>query len=130
MRVAVVLALLALAAAVAAADSVSIGVTHKPEHCDRKAKQGDTLEMHYTGTLAATGEKFDSSLDRGQTFSFKLGVGQVIQGWDQGLLGACVGEKRTLKIPASLGYGARGAGAKIPPNSDLVFTTEVVSIKS
>ncbi|KIJ05471.1 hypothetical protein PAXINDRAFT_93437, partial [Paxillus involutus ATCC 200175] len=79
-----------------------------------------------TGTLFDGGKKFDSSLDRGQPFSFKLGVGQVIRGWDEGLLGACVGEKRTLTIPASLAYGTRGAGGAIPPNSALVFTTELL----
>lgn len=69
--------------------------------------------MHYTGTLATTGEKFDSSFDRNQPFQFTLGAGRVIKGWDQGLVGMCAGEKRRLDIPAALGYGARGAGGKV-----------------
>jgi len=72
--------------------------------------------MHYTGTLE-DGTKFDSSLDRNDPFKFTLGVGQVIKGWDQGLINMCVGDKRKLRIPPHLGYGERGAGAKIPQNS-------------
>merc|ERR1719472_54195 len=85
-----------------------------------QAKAGDKLTMHYTGTIdpnSATGaknQKFDSSLDRGTPFTFTLGQGQVIKGWDQGLKGICPGEKRKLVIPPKLGYGANGAGAKIP----------------
>ncbi|KKR14677.1 MAG: Peptidyl-prolyl cis-trans isomerase [Candidatus Falkowbacteria bacterium GW2011_GWA2_39_24] len=90
-------------------------------------KAGDTISVHYTGTLL-DGTKFDSSVDRGQPFSFTLGVGQVIQGWDQGLLNMKVGEKRKLTIPADLGYGSRGAGAIIPPNATLVFATELMAI--
>jgi FKBP-type peptidyl-prolyl cis-trans isomerase len=74
------------------------------------------------------GTKFDSSLDRGTPFTFTLGAGQVIKGWDQGLLGACVGEKRKLLIPPELGYGATGSPPKIPANADLVFETEVMGI--
>jgi FKBP-type peptidyl-prolyl cis-trans isomerase len=74
------------------------------------------------------GTKFDSSLDRGTPFTFTLGAGQVIKGWDQGLLGACVGEKRKLLIPPELGYGATGSPPKIPANADLVFETEVTGI--
>lgn len=74
------------------------------------------------------GTKFDSSLDRGTPFTFTLGAGQVIKGWDQGLLGACVGEKRKLLIPPELGYGLTGSPPKIPPNADLVFETEVMGI--
>ena len=90
-------------------------------------KAGDTIAVHYTGTLL-DGTKFDSSVDRGIPFEFTVGEGQVIQGWDEGLLGMKVGEKRTLTIPASMGYGARGAGS-IPPNATLVFETELVEIK-
>jgi peptidylprolyl isomerase len=93
-----------------------------------EAKSGDTVSVHYTGTLE-NGEKFDSSKDRNQPFEFKLGQGRVIQGWDQGVPGMKVGGKRKLIIPASLGYGARGAGPKIPPNSTLLFEVELLGIK-
>lgn len=92
-------------------------------------KEGDTISVQYTGKLT-DGTKFDSSLDHGgQPFSFKVGAGEVIKGWDQGFLGAKVGEKRTLTIPPSLGYGATGAGGVIPPNATLIFDVEVVSIQ-
>ncbi|TPX55591.1 hypothetical protein PhCBS80983_g05198 [Powellomyces hirtus] len=100
------------------------------EDCPEKSAAGDTLSMHYTGTLFETGEKFDSSLDRGQPFEFTVGAGQVIKGWDQGLLGMCVGEKRKLVIPSHLGYGERGQGGKIPGGSTLVFETELLAIKN
>jgi len=86
----------ALAQAKTAPSKLQVGVKFKPEECDRKSTKGDKLDMHYTGTLFDDGTKFDSSLDRGQPFSFTLGTGQVIKGWDQGLLGMCVGEKRRL----------------------------------
>jgi FK506-binding protein 1 len=92
-------------------------------------KQGDKLEMHYTGTLADSGEKFDSSLDRGQPFTFQIGVGQVIEGWDEGVMRMSLGEKAKLVIPSDMGYGARGAaGGKIPPNADLIFEVELLKI--
>lgn len=94
---------------------------------DAVAAVGDTISVHYTGTLT-DGTKFDSSVDRGQPFSFSLGAGMVIQGWDLGIEGMKVGEKRTLTIPPELGYGARGAGADIPPNATLIFTTELIAI--
>ncbi|KND03314.1 uncharacterized protein SPPG_02361 [Spizellomyces punctatus DAOM BR117] len=99
------------------------------EDCKETAAAGDVLSMHYTGTLYDTGEKFDSSLDRNQPFDFTLGQGHVIKGWDQGLVGMCVGEKRRLVIPAHLGYGDRGAGDKIPAGATLVFETELLNIK-
>ncbi|KAG6375486.1 hypothetical protein JVT61DRAFT_3045 [Boletus reticuloceps] len=108
---------------------LQIDTTFMPDECPEKAAKGDTISVHYTGTLFKDGTKFDSSVDRGQPFSFKLGVSQVIRGWDEGLLGACVGEKRTLTIPSDLAYGSRGAGGVIPPNSALVFTTELLGIK-
>lgn len=92
-------------------------------------KKGSVVTVHYTGWLNdgkdGEGKKFDSSVDRGQTFQFVLGVGQVIKGWDEGVAGMKVGEKRRLYIPAGLGYGARGAGAVIPPNANLIFDVEL-----
>ncbi|KAL0572695.1 Peptidyl-prolyl cis-trans isomerase fpr2 [Marasmius crinis-equi] len=107
-----------------------IETTFKPEDCKVKAQKGDKIQVHYTGTLFANGNKFDSSLDRGQPLPLTLGVGQVIKGWDQGLLGMCEGEKRTLTIPSDMAYGARGFGQLIPANSALVFTTELVKLDS
>jgi FKBP-type peptidyl-prolyl cis-trans isomerase FkpA len=92
------------------------------------AKAGDTVEVQYTGWLT-NGSKFDSSLDRNRPFSFKLGAGQVIKGWDEGVAGMKVGGKRKLTIPAALGYGARGAGGVIPPNAELIFEVELLKIK-
>jgi len=93
------------------------------------AKAGHQAEVHYTGTLYPNGKKFDSSLDRGDTFTFALGRGQVIAGWDEGVAGMKVGGKRTLIIPADLGYGSRGAGAAIPPNATLQFEVELISVR-
>lgn len=92
------------------------------------AKAGDTVNVHYVGRLL-NGKQFDSSCDRGQPFTFPLGGGQVIQGWDRGIAGMKVGGRRRLIIPSSLGYGAQGAGADIPPNAALVFDVELVSIQ-
>jgi len=89
---------------------------------------GDTIEVHYTGWLT-DGKKFDSSADRGQPFSFKLGAGQVIRGWDEGFAGMKVGGKRKLTIPPDMGYGPRGAGGVIPPNATLVFEVELLGVK-
>lgn len=92
------------------------------------AKAGDQVEVHYTGWLT-NGQKFDSSLDRRETFRFQLGQGRVIKGWDEGVAGMNVGGKRKLLIPPALGYGARGAGNVIPPNATLVFEVELISIR-
>lgn len=94
---------------------------------ERQVKKGDTISVHYTGRLV-DGTKFDSSVDRGTPFTFTIGTGQVIQGWEQGFIGAKVGEKRTLTIPAEMGYGSRAVGT-IPANSTLVFDVELVAIK-
>lgn len=93
----------------------------------RVAKAGDRISVHYTGTLE-NGTKFDSSLDRGVPFEFTLGARQVIKGWDQGLLGMKVGDKKRLVLPPELAYGENGYPPAIPPNATLIFDVEIVSI--
>jgi FKBP-type peptidyl-prolyl cis-trans isomerase FkpA len=93
-----------------------------------EATSGKTVDVHYTGWLT-DGKKFDSSRDRGQPFSFRLGAGQVIRGWDEGVAGMKIGGQRKLTIPAELGYGARGVGGVIPPNATLVFDVELLGVK-
>lgn len=131
MRATVFLALLS----VALGDELKVTQYEGPLECedDDKVKSGDQLGMHYTGTIdqtSKTGEKgkqFDSSRGRA-VFETKIGVGQVIKGWDQGLIGLCKGAKATLVIPPELGYGERGAGADIPGGATLNFDVEVMSV--
>ena len=95
-------------------------------------RTGQTCVMHYTGWLydnGAKGKKFDSSVDRGEPFEFKIGTRQVIAGWDEGVASMKVGGKRTLIIPEALGYGAQGAGNVIPPNATLMFDVELLGVK-
>jgi len=93
-----------------------------------EAKAGQMVTVHYTGWLT-NGSKFDSSKDRNDPFRFKLGAGQVIRGWDEGVAGMKIGGTRKLTIPPQLGYGARGAGGVIPPNATLVFEVELLDVK-
>ena len=97
------------------------------EGTGKEAVAGKSVKVHYTGTLE-NGKKFDSSHDRGQPFAFRLGAGQVIKGWDQGVAGMKVGGKRKLTIPPELGYGDRGFPGAIPPGATLVFDVELVAV--
>ncbi|KAK1428508.1 hypothetical protein QVD17_17343 [Tagetes erecta] len=106
---------------------LQIGIKHKPASCEVQAHKGDKIKVHYRGKLT-DGTVFDSSFERGTPFEFELGGGQVIKGWDQGLLGMCVGEKRKLKIPAKMGYGERGSPPKIPGGATLIFDTELMAV--
>jgi len=129
------------ATAAAAADKKESKMTKTPsglEYMDTvvgtgaSPKPAQKCVMHYTGWLYennAKGKKFDSSLDRGQPFEFQIGLGMVIKGWDEGVATMKVGGKRTLVIPPSIGYGARGAGGVIPPNATLLFEVELVGLK-
>ena len=101
----------------------------------REAEKGLTVTVHYTGWIydvnvsGKKGNKFDSSKDRGEPFTFVLGVGQVIKGWDQGFAGMKIGGSRTIIIPSDMGYGSRGAGNVIPPNANLIFDVELLGIQ-
>lgn len=107
---------------------VSVDVI-KPGDCKTFPQTGQTLTMHYTGTLVANRAKFDSSLDRGKPLRFKIGVGQVIRGWDEGVMKMSLGEKSKLRITSDYAYGARGAGSAVPPNADLDFEVELLAIE-
>ena len=126
----VFLAVVAVAATVLADPEVKdsglkVEYVSKPDSCDKVARNGDMLTMHYTGTLE-DGKKFDSSYDRSEPFKFQIGVGQVIKGWEEGVLGMCIGEKRRLIVPPELGYGDQGAGDIIPGGATLFFDIELV----
>jgi len=105
-----------------AADEVTTEYT-LTSTCTRKTQRGDSIQVHYRGTLAIDGSKFDASYDRGQPLSFKVGQGQVIKGWDEGLLDMCIGDKRKLTIPPDFGYGERAMGS-IPAGSTLGMSME------
>jgi FKBP-type peptidyl-prolyl cis-trans isomerase len=109
------------------ADSAQLQIENVKEGTGAEAKTGQTVTVHYTGTLTS-GEKFDSSKDRGKGFTFPLGGGRVIKGWDQGVPGMKVGGVRKLTIPPHLAYGAAGFPPVIPPNSTLVFEVELLSV--
>ncbi len=106
----------------------SIQIENLREGTGAEAAAGKTVTVHYVGTLT-NGSKFDSSRDRGEGFTFKLGAGQVIAGWDQGVAGMKVGEVRKLTIPSHLAYGDRGFPPVIPPKSTLVFEVELLSVR-
>lgn len=105
-----------------------LGIEDIREGTGAEAKSGQTVTVHYVGTLT-DGSKFDSSRDRGQGFSFPLGAGRVIKGWDLGVAGMKIGGIRKLTIPPDLGYGARGFPPVIPPNSTLVFEVELLALR-
>lgn len=109
-------------------DKLRIGIKYKPQACERKSKKGDIVYMHYEGKLYSDCTVFDSSRTRDSPFTFVVGSGQVIRGWDQGLLGMCVGEKRKLTIPSNMAYGSTGAPPSIPADSTLVFDVELMDI--
>ncbi|KAF1982531.1 hypothetical protein K402DRAFT_397441 [Aulographum hederae CBS 113979] len=115
-----------LPSALALDKPLNIEVTH-PVTCSRKTASGDKINVHYRGTLESDGSEFDASYNRGTPFSFTLGGGMVIKGWDEGLKDMCPGEKRKLTVQPEYGYGSRGMGP-IPANSVLVFETELIDI--
>jgi len=111
-----------------AEDDVKIDVVKEATSCERKAKNGDVITMHYSGKLT-NGKEFDSSYSRKQPFNFKLGAGQVIPGWEKGVPGMCIGEQRKLTVPPALAYGDQGFGDIIPAKSTLVFDIELMDLK-
>jgi peptidylprolyl isomerase len=111
---------------------LSYEVLTAPAADAKQPTSGQTAQVHYTGWLddkGQTGTKFDSSVDRGTPFEFPVGMGYVIQGWDEAVADMKVGEKRRIYLPSKLGYGERGAGGAIPPNADLIFDVELLAIK-
>uniref|UniRef100_A0A673ZFT3 peptidylprolyl isomerase n=2 Tax=Salmo trutta TaxID=8032 RepID=A0A673ZFT3_SALTR len=123
-----VVTLLSLTPAVRSGDKkkLQIGIKKRVDNCPIKSRKGDVLNMHYTGKLE-DGTEFDSSIPRNQPFTFTLGTGQVIKGWDQGLLGLCSG--LSIYITSFVGYGDRGAPPKIPGGATLIFEVELLSIE-
>lgn len=109
-------------------ENLEIGITKRAPHCTERAFPGDIVDVHYTGYFRDNGKQFDSSYSRGQPISFALGSGQVIYGWEQGLIGTCVGEERKIQIPSRYAYGETGIPRMIPPNSDMIFDVKLVSI--
>lgn len=129
-------ALLLMTASASAAETVTtpsgLKYTDQVVGTGPAPKSGQTVNVHYTGWLdegGKQGQKFDSSRDRGQPFSFPLGQGRVIKGWDEGVASMKVGGRRTLVIPAELGYGTRGAGGVIPPGATLIFDVELLGVR-
>merc|ERR1712001_194222 len=113
-----------------AQNGLQIQTLSGPTNCARKVQAGDKIEAHYSGTLESNGKKFDSSYDRGQPFQVQIGVGKVIKGWDQGIVGMCIGEKRKLIIPPELGYGQQGVGnGLIPGGATLDFEVELLGFE-
>lgn len=112
----------------AAASAADLKIEDLKVGTGAEAVAGKKVTVHYTGTLT-DGKKFDSSLDRKQPFTFNLGAGEVIQGWDKGVAGMKVGGKRKLTVPPNLGYGERGAGNVIPPNATLIFDVELLKVE-
>jgi peptidylprolyl isomerase len=110
------------------ADPTELKVTTLREGTGDAAKNGDTLDVHYVGVLSKDGKEFDNSYDRGAPLTLTLGAGQVIQGWEQGLVGVKVGGQYQIDIPAELAYGANGAGESIPPNTGITFVVDIMSI--
>ena len=104
-------------------------ITDEVEGDGPEAGAGSTVVTHYVGVAHSTGEEFDASWNRGEPLSFRLGVGQVIAGWDQGITGMKVGGRRRIVIPPELGYGARGAGGVIGPNETLIFVVDLVDVR-
>ena len=111
--------------------TTSSGLTYKDIKVGdgAEAKPGQEVTVHYTGRLKQNDQKFDSSVDRGEPFTFALGKGEVIRGWDEGVAGMKIGGERQLIIPAELAYGARGAGGVIPPNATLIFDVKLLGVK-
>lgn len=113
---------------VGAAPPAALEVTDEVEGTGPQAQPGRPVTVHYVGVAYSTGEQFDASWDRGEAFTFPLGAGRVIRGWDEGVAGMRVGGRRTLRIPPHLGYGERGAGGVIKPGESLIFVVDLLEV--